>query len=118
MRALCNKVKARGAPTAAVRSRDIAKRVCAFAILRGDKVDNPAADVGAASSATFVPQRSRAVDAGDRVDGAATAMNGLVRCPTSHALGRHAVSRQAASQARLTSWFLTKPIRWFFAAKL
>ena len=56
LRALCNKVKARGAPATAVHVRDIVKQVYAFAILHGEKVDNPAEDVGAASIATFVPK--------------------------------------------------------------
>lgn len=56
LRALCNKVKARGAPATAVHIRDIVKQVYAFAILHGEKVDNPADDVGAASIATFVPK--------------------------------------------------------------
>ncbi|TCO80711.1 uncharacterized protein DUF4102 [Plasticicumulans lactativorans] len=56
LRALCNKVKARGAPATAVHIRDIVKQVYAFAILHGEKVGNPAADVGAASIATFVPK--------------------------------------------------------------
>ncbi len=56
LRALCNKVKARGAPATAVHVRDIVKQVYAFAILHGEKVDNPADDVGAASIATFVPK--------------------------------------------------------------
>jgi integrase len=56
LRALCNKVKARGAPATAVHVRDIVKQVYAFAILHGEKLDNPAADVGAASIATFVPK--------------------------------------------------------------
>lgn len=54
--ALCNKVKARGAPATAVHIRDIVKQVYAFAILHGEKVDNPAESVGAASIATFVPK--------------------------------------------------------------
>ncbi|WP_052365241.1 phage integrase central domain-containing protein [Halotalea alkalilenta] len=54
LRALCNKVKARGAPATAVHLRDIVKQVYAFAILHGEKVDNPADVVGAASIATFV----------------------------------------------------------------
>jgi integrase len=53
---LCGKVKGRGAPATAVHIRDIVKQVYAFAILHGEKVDNPAADVGAASIATFVPK--------------------------------------------------------------
>ncbi len=56
LRALCGKVKARGAPATAVHIRDIVKQVYAFAILHGEKVDNPAEDVGAASIATFVPK--------------------------------------------------------------
>jgi integrase len=56
LRALCGKVKGRGAPATAVHIRDIVKQVYAFAILHGEKVDNPAADVGAASIATFVPK--------------------------------------------------------------
>lgn len=55
-RALCGKVKGRGAPTTVVHIRDIVKQVYAFAILHREKVDNPAADVGAASIATFVPK--------------------------------------------------------------
>lgn len=51
LRALCNKVKARGAPATAVHVRDIVKQVFAFAILHGEKVDNPADGVGAASIA-------------------------------------------------------------------
>jgi len=56
LRALCTKVKARGAPATAVHIRDIVKQVYAFAILHGEKVDNPANDVKAASIATFVPK--------------------------------------------------------------
>lgn len=56
LRALCNKVKARGAPATAVHVRDIVKQVYAFAVLHGEKVDNPADGVGAASIATFVPK--------------------------------------------------------------
>lgn len=56
LRALCNKVKARGAPATAVHVRDIVKQVYAFAILHGEKVDNPPDGVGAASIATFVPK--------------------------------------------------------------
>nr|WP_291524452.1 hypothetical protein [Acidithiobacillus sp.] len=56
LRALCNKVKARGAPATAVHIRDIVKQVYAFAIQHGEKVDNPAKDLGAASIAAFVPK--------------------------------------------------------------
>lgn len=60
LRALCKKVKVRGAAATAVHIRDIVKQVYAFAILHGEKVDNPAEDVGAASIATFV-QKDRAL---------------------------------------------------------
>ncbi|CAH2808208.1 MAG: Integrase [uncultured Caballeronia sp.] len=60
LRALCHKVKGRSAPVTAVHVCDIVKQVYAFAILHGEKVDNPADDVGAASIATFVP-RDRAL---------------------------------------------------------
>nr|NMN90899.1 Site-specific recombinase XerD [Brenneria salicis ATCC 15712 = DSM 30166]RBP61519.1 uncharacterized protein DUF4102 [Brenneria salicis ATCC 15712 = DSM 30166] len=56
LRALCNKVKARGAPATAVHIRDIVKQVYVFAILHGEKVENPADEVKAASIATFVPK--------------------------------------------------------------
>ncbi len=54
--ALCNKVKARGAPATAIHVRDIVKQVYAFAILHGERLANPADDVKAASIATFVPK--------------------------------------------------------------
>jgi integrase len=56
LRELCNKVKARGAPATAVHVRDIVKQVYAFANLHGEKVPNPADDVGPSSIATFVPK--------------------------------------------------------------
>ncbi|HET7837439.1 MAG TPA: tyrosine-type recombinase/integrase [Variovorax sp.] len=56
LRALCMKVKKRGAPATAVHVRDIVKQVYAHAILHGEKVTNPADGVGAASIATFVPK--------------------------------------------------------------
>lgn len=56
LRELCNKVKARGAPATAVHVRDIVKQVYGFAILHGEKVANPADDVGPSSIATFVPK--------------------------------------------------------------
>lgn len=55
LRALCNKVKERGAPATAVRIRDIVKQVYVHAIAHGEKVDNPADSMAAASIATFVP---------------------------------------------------------------
>lgn len=54
LRALCAKVKARGAPATAVLVRDILKQIYGFAILHGEKIANPADDVGPASIATFV----------------------------------------------------------------
>jgi integrase len=56
LRALCNKMKARGAPATAIHVRDIVKQVYAFAILHGERLANPADDVKAASIATFVPK--------------------------------------------------------------
>ena len=54
LRELCNKVKGRGAPATAIHVRDIVKQVYGFAILHGEKVANPADDVGPSSIATFV----------------------------------------------------------------
>ena len=56
LRALCGKVKDRGAPATAIHVRDIIKQIFGFAILHGDKVANPADAVGPASIATFVPK--------------------------------------------------------------
>ncbi len=56
LRGLCNKVKGRGAPATAVHVRDIVKQVYGFAILHGEKVANPADEVGPSSIATFVPK--------------------------------------------------------------
>ncbi len=56
LRALCMKVKERGAPATAVHVRDIVKQIYGFAILHGERVANPADDVGPASIATFVPK--------------------------------------------------------------
>jgi integrase len=56
LRAMCAKVKERGAPATAVHVRDIVKLVYGFAILHGEKVANPADEVGPASIATFVPK--------------------------------------------------------------
>ena len=56
LRALCGKVKDRGAPATAIHVRDIVKQIYAFAILHGEKVSNPADDVGPASIATFAPK--------------------------------------------------------------
>ncbi|SDD05331.1 Integrase [Bradyrhizobium brasilense] len=56
LRQLCTKVKERGAPATAVHVRDIVKQIFGFAILNGEKVANPADEVGPASIATFVPK--------------------------------------------------------------
>ena len=56
LRGLCAKVKERGAPATAVHVRDIVKLIFAFAILHGEKVANPADEVGPSSIATFVPK--------------------------------------------------------------
>ncbi|WP_434803245.1 tyrosine-type recombinase/integrase [Paracidovorax avenae] len=56
LRALCNKVKERGAPATAVQIRDIVKQVYVYAIARGEKVENPTDSVSASSIATFTPK--------------------------------------------------------------
>jgi integrase len=56
LRALCLKVKERGAPATAIHVRDIVKQIYGFAILHGEKLANPANDVGPASIATFTPK--------------------------------------------------------------
>jgi integrase len=56
LRALCQKIKARGAPATAVHARDIVKQIYVFANLHGQKVANPADEVRPASIATFVPK--------------------------------------------------------------
>ncbi|MEK9211613.1 tyrosine-type recombinase/integrase [Sphingomonas sp. 2378] len=56
VRAMCAKVKGRGAPATALHVRDIVKLIFDFAILHGEKTTNPAAEVGPSSIATFVPR--------------------------------------------------------------
>ncbi|TIO99332.1 MAG: DUF4102 domain-containing protein, partial [Mesorhizobium sp.] len=53
LRALCAKVRDRGAPATAIHVRDIIKQVYGYAILHGEKIANPADEVGPASIATF-----------------------------------------------------------------
>ena len=53
LRALCAKIKERGAPATALHVRDIVKQIYGFAILHGEKIANPADEVGPASIATF-----------------------------------------------------------------
>ena len=56
LRAHCAKIVERGAPATAIHVRDILKQIYGFAILHGEKVANPADDVGPASIATFTPK--------------------------------------------------------------
>ena len=56
LRALCAKVKDRGAPATAIHVRDIVKQIYGFAILHGEKVANPADEVAPSSIATFAPK--------------------------------------------------------------
>ena len=56
LRAHCAKIVERGAPATAIHVRDIVKQIYGFAILHGEKVANPADEVGPASIATFVPK--------------------------------------------------------------
>lgn len=52
LRAHCVKIVERGAPATAIHVRDILKQI----YLHGEKVSNPADDVGPASIAHFVPR--------------------------------------------------------------
>ena len=61
LRAHCGAIVERGAPATAIHVRDIVKQIYGFAILHGEKVANPADDVGPASIATFVPEGSFAL---------------------------------------------------------
>ncbi|MDE2166347.1 MAG: tyrosine-type recombinase/integrase [Alphaproteobacteria bacterium] len=56
LRALCLKVKERGAPATAIHVRDIVKQIFGFAKANGEKVPNPADDVGPTSIARFAPK--------------------------------------------------------------
>ena len=60
LRALCIRVKERGAPATAVHVRDFVKQIYGYAKLHGERVANPADELGAASIATFIP-RDRAL---------------------------------------------------------
>ena len=53
LRALCNKVKGRGAPATAIHVRDIVKQIFGFAVLQGETMPNPADAVAPSSIATF-----------------------------------------------------------------
>lgn len=56
LRTHCLKIVDRGAPATAIHVRDILKQIYGFAILHGEKVANPADEVGPASIATFRPK--------------------------------------------------------------
>ena len=56
LRTLCAKIVDRGAPATAIHVRDIVKQIYGFAILHGERVPNPADEVGPSSVATFVPR--------------------------------------------------------------
>jgi integrase len=56
LRAHCGRIVDRSAPATAIHVRDIVKQIYGFAILHGEKVANPADEVGPASIATFVPR--------------------------------------------------------------
>lgn len=56
LREHCLKIVDRGAPATAIHVRDILKQIYGFAILHGEKIDNPANEVGPASIATFTPK--------------------------------------------------------------
>ncbi len=58
----CAKIVERGAPATAIHVRDIVKQIYGFAILHGEKVANPADEVGPASIAHLVP-RDRSLSA-------------------------------------------------------
>ena len=56
LRTLCAKIVDRGTPATAIHVRDIVKQIYGFAILHGERVPNPANEVGPSSVATFVPR--------------------------------------------------------------
>lgn len=56
LRAHCLTIVDRGAPATAIHVRDIVKQIYGFAILHGEKIANPADEVGPASIATFTPK--------------------------------------------------------------
>ena len=64
LRAHCKSIVDRGAPATAIHVRDIVKQIYAWAILHGEKIDNPADGVGPASIATFRP-RDRSLSPGE-----------------------------------------------------
>lgn len=56
LRALCGTIVERGAPATALHVRDIIKQIYGFAILHGEKVANPADEVGPSAIAHFTPR--------------------------------------------------------------
>ncbi len=56
LRAHCASIVDRGAPATALHARDILKQIYVYARLNGEKVSNPADEVGPAAIATFVPK--------------------------------------------------------------
>lgn len=56
LRAHCKSIVDRGAPATAIHVRDIVKQIYGWAILHGEKIDNPADGVAPASIATFRPR--------------------------------------------------------------
>jgi integrase len=56
LRKHCAAIVERGAPATAIHVRDIVKQIYGFAILHGEKVTNPADEVGPSSIAHFVPR--------------------------------------------------------------
>lgn len=56
LRAHCGRIVDRGAPATAIHVGDIVKQIFGFAILNGEKVANPADEVGSSAIATFVPR--------------------------------------------------------------
>ncbi len=56
LRALCMRVKARGAPATAVQIRDIVKQIYGYANLHGEKVANPRRQRICSFHSTFVPK--------------------------------------------------------------
>jgi integrase len=53
---LCGAIVERGAPATALHVRDIIKQIYGFAILHGEKVANPADEVGPSAIAHFTPR--------------------------------------------------------------
>jgi hypothetical protein len=61
LRAHCLTIVDRGGPATAFHVRDIVKQIHGFAILHGEKISNPADEVGPSSIAIFAPKGPRVV---------------------------------------------------------